>query len=377
MCQFFIYFTGLTLILSACSAPSKDSVHSPMNKSPEVQHDLDSPASFSNEQINSPNANVDYSNSSLKKIYFAGGCFWGVEAYFERIYGVFNATSGYANGTGEDPTYDDVISGEEEFAETVEIVYDPARITLDELLLYFFKVIDPTLHNQQGNDIGIQYRTGIYYVQDEDLETIEAAVKQEQKKYKKEIVTEVLPLENYYLAEEYHQDYLTKNPNGYCHINLDILDEIEIDPNAYSIPSKEELKEKLTTEQYNVTMEDDTETAYSNEYWDFYEPGIYVDIVTDEPLFSSREKYDSECGWPSFTRPIDPDVVTYHEDTSFNMIRTEVRSRVGDIHLGHVFDDGPKDRGGKRYCINSAAIEFIHIDEMKEKGYGHLVNIVE
>ncbi|HSJ36886.1 MAG TPA: peptide-methionine (R)-S-oxide reductase MsrB, partial [Planococcus sp. (in: firmicutes)] len=194
-------------------------------------------------------------------------------------------------------------------------------------------------------------------------------------------VTEIEPLEHYYLAEEYHQDYLEKNPDGYCHIEFDSLEDQEIpsliDPAAYPKPSDEELKEKLTEVQYNVTQEDATETAYSNEYWDNYEPGIYVDITTGEPLFSSADQYDSETGWPSFTKPIDPAVVTEHEDRSGFFKRTEIRSRAGDSHLGHVFDDGPKDRGGLRYCMNSAALLFIPADEMEAEGYGYLSHLVE
>ena len=198
------------------------------------------------------------------------------------------------------------------------MTYDPERVSLSKLLTYYFKVIDPTILNQQGNDKGIQYRTGVYYENDADKSIIEEAVKLEQDIYDDPIVTEVLPLKNYYLAEEYHQDYLEKNPNGYCHIDLSILDEeIIIDPSMYPRPSDDDIKSKLTDEQYQVAVLDDTEHAYSNEYWDLYEPGIYVDVVTGEPLFSSREKYDSQCGWPSFTKPIIPEVITYHTDTSF------------------------------------------------------------
>lgn len=365
-------FFCLLLLITACS--SVGTASKKLNPEAATSH-LNT--NSDNVIVKTSTKTVDYSNSKLEKIYFAGGCFWGVEAYFERIYGVYDATSGYANGTGENPTYEDVIRGEEGFAETVEVTYDPERVSLPELLDHFFKVIDPTLLNQQGNDVGIQYRTGIYYINDANAAVIAEAVKQEQNHYDEPIVTEVLPLINYYLAEESHQDYLNKNPNGYCHINLNILNEVEVDPTLYSKPSDEELKNKLTDEQYQVAVLDDTEHAFSNKYWDFFELGLYVDITTGEPLFSSREKYDSQCGWPSFTKPITPDVVRYHEDTSFNMVRTEVRSRVGDIHLGHVFDDGPEDQGGKRYCINSASIQFVPLDEMKEQGYGHLVNVVE
>jgi peptide methionine sulfoxide reductase msrA/msrB len=317
--------------------------------------------------------------SELEVIYFAGGCFWGVEEFFSKMPGVHDVTSGYANGSGENPTYEEVISGDMGFVEAVEVQYDPEEVDLSILIEYYFKAIDPTTLNQQGNDIGIQYRTGIYYLNEKDAYVIDELLTAERENYDQAIVTEVLPLTNYYLAEEYHQDFLVKNPNAYCHIDMSILDDLSslVDPALYSRPSDKEIKEKLTEEQYKVAVLDDTEAAYSNEYWDLYEPGIYVDIVTGEPLFSSTDKYDSYCGWPSFTKPIDPNVVTYTVDTSFNMIRTEVRSRVGDIHLGHVFDDGPVDRGGKRYCINSASVLFVSLDDMEQEGYGDLVNYVE
>ncbi|GGO03778.1 peptide-methionine (R)-S-oxide reductase MsrB [Saccharibacillus kuerlensis] len=364
--------------------------------------------------IPNPNADVDYSKSDLKKIYLAGGCFWGVEAYMARIYGVQDAVSGYANGTGENPSYEEVIKGNRGFAETVEVTYDPERIALDELLTQFFKVIDPTSVNQQGNDRGIQYRSGVYYTDDSEKSVIESVIAKEQKRYNKDIVTEVLPLENFYLAEEYHQDYLEKNPNGYCHIDMNILTEQEvpaegaaagsddstsaagvtstgtksaaatkaagqivIDPSDYPKRSAEELKSLLTDIQYKVAVEQDTEHPYSNEYWDTYEKGIYVDVSTGEPLFASEDKYDSQCGWPSFVKPIVPEVVTYEEDTAYNMVRTEVRSRSGDIHLGHVFDDGPEDRGGKRYCINSASIKFVPLADMNTQGYGYLISVAK
>lgn len=363
------YFLGMTvsllLILSACSSSNSSTNAASSNED-------------SKNAIENPNEIVDYSTSNLEKIYFAGGCFWGVEAYMERIYGVADATSGYANGDGENPTYNEVIRGDRGFAETVEVSYDPERVSLSKLLTSFFKVIDPTILNQQGNDKGVQYRTGIYYVNDADSSIIADAVKVEQEYYDDPIVTEVLPLENYFLAENEHQDYLKKNPNGYCHIDLSILDDdVSIDPSMYERPSDKEIKGKLTEDQYKVAVLNDTENAYSNEYWDTYDSGIYVDIVTGEPLFTNRDKYDSQCGWPSFTQAIIPEVVTYHEDSSFSMIRTEVRSRAGDIHLGHVFDDGPKDRGGKRYCINSASILFIPIEDMEQKGYGSLIHIAE
>lgn len=321
-------------------------------------------------------AMIDKNN--LKEITFAGGCFWGVEEYFSRVPGVYNVTVGYANGTTPNPTYKDVCSGKTGYAEAVRIQYDPKIVSLKTLAEQLFKIINPTSVNKQGNDIGSQYRTGMYYVNAEDSVVLKSVMAEAQKKYKKPLAVELAPLQNYYLAEEYHQDYLKKNPNGYCHISFDSLDEVKVehreivDPAKYTKPSEAELKKRLTKEEYNVTQEAATERAFSGKYWDQKAPGIYVDVVTGEPLFSSSDKFDSGCGWPSFTKPIDPATILEHEDKSFGMKRTEVRSRVGDSHLGHVFDDGPKDKGGLRYCINSVSIRFIPLEEMDAQGYGYL-----
>lgn len=312
----------------------------------------------------------------LKEIYLAGGCFWGLEAYMERIYGVVDAVSGYANGNTENPKYEDLIYHNSGHAETVKVVYDSAKTNLPTLLAYYMKVVDPTSLNKQGNDRGSQYRTGIYFTDKKEEAVIQDFLTKEQKKYEKPIVIENLPLAGFTIAEEYHQDYLKKNPNGYCHIDLNQAMDVVIDPARYPKPSPEKIKEMLTDAQYKVTQENNTEYAFSNEYWDNKEPGLYVDVVTGEPLFSSADKYDSGCGWPSFTKPIAEEVLTYHEDNSYNMKRVEVRSRVGDSHLGHVFEDGPKDRGGLRYCINSASIRFIPAAEMKAEGYEYLMYLL-
>lgn len=314
---------------------------------------------------------------NIKKIYLAGGCFWGVEAYMKRINGVIDANSGYANGITENPTYEDVIYNGTGHAETVEVIYNSEKISLETLLKYYFRIIDPTSLNKQGNDKGTQYRTGIYYTDLEDKEIIEKEITLLQKNYPKKIMVEVTPLIRFDLAEDYHQDYLKKNPNGYCHIDLSKADNIIIDENKYTKLSDNELKSKLTEKQYKVTQLGDTERAFNNEYWDFFESGIYVDVTTGEPLFSSKDKFNSQCGWPSFSKSIAPEVVNYHRDSSFNMERVEVVSRVGKAHLGHVFDDGPREFGGLRYCINSAAIEFIPLKNMEEKGYGYLKSIIE
>ena len=308
-------------------------------------------------------------------IYLAGGCFWGLEAYMERIQGVTDAVSGYANGKGDTTNYQ--LLHATDHAETVKVTYDPNKISLDKLLQYYFRVIDPTSINKQGNDRGRQYRTGIYYQNEQDKAVIEAALKTLQSKYQEPIQIEVEPLKNYVEAEEYHQDYLKKNPNGYCHIDIKKADEPLIDDKQYPKPSDAELKQKLTALQYDVTQGKHTERSFSNEYWDNFAPGIYVDITTGEPLFSSKDKFESGCGWPSFTKPIAAEVAEYQRDNSFNMTRIEVLSRSGHAHLGHVFDDGPRDKGGLRYCINSASIKFIPLDEMEKQGYGDLIPFVK
>ena len=326
---------------------------------------------------NNPNKSLNFDTENLKEIYLAGGCFWGVEAYMQRVHGVYNVTSGYANGNTENPTYEDLIYNNSGHVEAVHVLYDPSLVDLRTLLGYYFRIIDPTSLNKQGNDQGVQYRTGIYYSDTSDLEVINKVIEKEQERYSNGIVVEVLPLIHYYLAENYHQDYLDKNPNDYCHIDLSSAEDIYIDPGKYFVPDDDKLKERLTDIQYGVTQLSETENSFSNVYWDTFEKGIYVDIVTGEPLFSSNDKYKSLCGWPSFTKAISPEVVKYFEDTKYDMTRTEVRSRVGDIHLGHVFTDGPVDRGGLRYCINSASIDFIALVDMESLGYGYLVHTIK
>ena len=319
-------------------------------------------------------------NEKIKEIWVAGGCFWGVEAYMSRIPGVLDATSGYANGKTENPTYEDVCYLDTGFTEAVHVKYDPNKVSLKKLLELFFKIIDPTSLNKQGNDKGSQYRTGIYFKDINDRKIIQELITQEQKKYSSHIVTEVLPLTNFYIAEEYHQDYLEKNPSGYCHIDLSLLDpnlDPTVNPASYSKPDKRTIKKNLTDIQYRVTQESATEPPFQNDYYEFNEKGIYVDVVTGEPLFTSNDKFDSGCGWPSFTKPIAKEVVDYKSDKSFGMIRTEVRSRVGDSHLGHLFDDGPIDKGGQRYCINSASIRFIPLEDMEKENYGEFIPLVE
>jgi len=323
------------------------------------------------------------SPDKLRDMYFAGGCFWGVEEYFSRIPGVFDASAGYANGTTENPTYEQVCSGKTGHAEAVHIRYDPRIVSLSTLAEQFFKIIDPISVNRQGNDVGSQYRTGMYFLHAEDKAVLAAVMAGVEKKYDRPLAVELLPLQNFYPAEEYHQDYLKKNPGGYCHISFDSLKDLPagkagvVYPIKYLKPADEQLKNILTPEEYAVTQAGGTERAFSGKFWNHKAPGIYVDVVTGEPLFSSADKFDSGCGWPSFTKPVDPQVVGEREDNSLGMQRIEVRSRAGDSHLGHVFDDGPKERGGLRYCINSAALRFVPYEEMDAQGYGALKPLVK
>ena len=316
--------------------------------------------------------------SRLREIFFAGGCFWGVESYFSQVPGVRSATVGYANGDIANPSYQEVCTGKTGHAETVHLVYDPNQVSLQTLTEHFFLIINPLTLNRQGNDSGSQYRSGVYYTDESDLELLQQVRDAEQEKYTAPIQTELLPLRCYYLAEDYHQDYLEKNPGGYCHIDFSSLADFPRleQSSAYSRPSDQEIRSMLTEEQYRVTQENATERPFSGEYDQLFEPGIYVDVVTGEPLFLSADKYDAGCGWPSFSRPIDADAVVESSDTSYGMNRTEVRSRIGDSHLGHVFSDGPAALGGMRYCINSASLRFVPYAEMEKEGYGDLLPLV-
>ncbi len=318
-----------------------------------------------------PNTQLDYSAVKLRDIWLAGGCFWGVEAYLARIPGVAETEVGYANGSTENPTYEEVCRGNTGHAETVRIRYDPDRLPLGALLDRYFGIIDPTVTNRQGNDRGVQYRTGIYYDNPSDLPEIRKAVARAAAKTARPVVTEVELLRRFDRAVEYHQKYLEKNPDGYCHISFDTLPRSMARP-VWKRPEGAALRAALTDEQYRVTQEGATERPFTGEYDRFDKPGIYVDVVTGEPLFRSRDKYDAGCGWPSFTRPIDPLAVKENMDRTHGMSRIEVRSAAGDSHLGHVFEDGPAGEGGRRYCINSAALRFVPLADMDAQGYGYL-----
>ena len=313
-------------------------------------------------------------------IYLAGGCFWGLEKLMQSIPGVTDAVSGYANGTGEaDANYSAVCAGGTGFRETVQVTYDPGQVSLDALLLAYFYVIDPTVENRQGNDVGSQYQTGVYYADEASRETVERIAALERGRREK-FAVEIGPLVNFFPAEDYHQDYLDRNPGGYCHIpraEIELFSRLKIDPGDYRKPAAEAIRDKLTEEQYRVTQESATESPFRNEFWNQFEKGIYVDVVTGEPLFSSADKFESGCGWPAFSKPIEEPAVVELPDDSHGMHRTEVRSRAGDSHLGHVFTGDRESPNGVRYCINSASLRFVPYEKMEQEGYGGLLSLFD
>jgi len=342
--------------------------------------DPTTPALAESSPSNQEKVIMDFSNEPENVIYLAGGCFWGIEHLMQSIPGVIDAKSGYANGyRAEDATYQKICTTDTGFRETVRVEYDPQQVSLDALLLAYFYVIDPTIQNRQGNDVGSQYQTGVYYTNDRAKENVERIAEIERSR-SREFHVEIGPLLNFYPAEEYHQDYLANNPGGYCHIPLEeirLFSSLRIDPGDYQKPAAEAIRDKLTQEQYTVTQESGTEYPFYNEFWNLFEKGIYVDIVTGEPLFSSTDKYESSCGWPAFTKPIEAPSVVYLEDSSHGMQRIEVRSRAGNSHLGHVFLDDPESPNGVRFCINSASLRFIPYAHMEAEGYGYLMDLVE
>lgn len=309
---------------------------------------------------------------------FAGGCFWCMVSPFEDLPGIKKVRSGYTGGNKENPTYEEVCSDTTGHVEAVQITFDPYVFPYEKLLELFWQQINPTDAGGQFHDRGESYQTAIFYHNEEQRLKAEASKKAlaDSGRFDQPIVTPIVPASVFYEAEEYHQDYHKKNPGHYKRYRKGSGREDFIENHWAGKLDKSNLQERLTPLQYEVTQNNATERPFQNEFWNHEDEGIYVDIVSGEALFSSRDKYDAGCGWPSFTRPLSSYSIKEKTDLSHFMIRTEVRSRIGDSHLGHVFDDGPGENG-LRYCINSAALRFVSKDKLEEEGYGEYTSLFQ
>lgn len=320
------------------------------------------------------------------EIYLAGGCFWGTEFLMRNVPGVVSVEVGYSNGMTRNPTYREVCKGSGH-AESAHVIYNPQIVSLSKILSIYYQSIDPTFVNREGNERDMQYRSGIYFSNPDDEPVIRESLKHLQSDFFNQIFVENKPIKNFYRAEEEHQEYLMKNPNGYCHVTRPMIDEQAkakvagefSDKNfsrnrVYSKPTKETLK-NLSELQRAVTQNGATEPPFRNEYDEEFREGIYVDVTNGQPLFLSTDKFESGCGWPSFSKAINKDYLVERIDRSYGIERTEIRARASGSHLGHVFNDYPKTSEGIRYCINSSALRFIPRENMAKEGYGEWLSL--